>query len=285
MLIGIAQENQILKVGKRIQMLSRPLIEQIKKSIVFLGRVNQDQSVDLQATGFLVSIDSVDHLVTAKHVVFDSGRDEFIDTNMVVLLNTTDRTINARHIDGIKRVLSCNWIFHPNRDVDVAIIPFGIQEGNDDIKVIPRDYFLPADELFENLDVFFLSYQPGIEPKEKILPILRRGAISVMNEDTTFFIDAASFPGNSGSPVFLSPSMMLTETASYTVSPGGKFIGVIGGYIPYQEEAVSLQTGHRRIIFEENTGLSKAWSIRFINEIIDSQAFKQQVGKIQSNSK
>jgi hypothetical protein len=193
--------------------------------------------------------------------------------------NTTSGKMHVRTVDDIKKHMNCNWIFHQKREVDVAIIPFEFNI-NDDIMFIPDNLFLSPNELFEGYDIFFLSYQPGIEIKQRISPILRRGAISLINEDATFYIDAAAFPGNSGSPVFLKPSMMLNEAGTFSVNPGGKFIGVIGEYIPYAEVAISVQTHRPRIVFEENTGLSKVWSVFFINEIIESEVFKQQLQSI-----
>jgi hypothetical protein len=48
-----------------------------------------------------------------------------------------------------------------------------------------------------------------------------------MNDDKTFFVDAAAFPGNSGSPVFLNPTSMTYDKTGLSPFPGG-FIGVIG---------------------------------------------------------
>ncbi len=61
---------------------------------------------------------------------------------------------------------------------------------------------------------------------------------------------------------------------------GGKFIGIIGEYLPYQEVAISTQTGRPRVVFEENTGLSRVWSVNFIREIVESNTFKQQLDKV-----
>jgi len=61
---------------------------------------------------------------------------------------------------------------------------------------------------------------------------------------------------------------------------GGKFIGIIGEYLPYQEVAISTQTGRKRVVFEENTGLSRVWSVNFIREIVESNTFKQQLDKV-----
>jgi hypothetical protein len=249
-----------------------------------MGTINQDKHLVPHATGFLVNIGGIFHLMTAKHVVFSSRKNDFTDKNLVVFFNANDGRIVAQPLELIKNNFHCNWVFHPKRDVDIALIPFGIQEG-DDVKIISEDYFLTPDQLFENQDVFFLSFQPGIQIEQKISPIFRRGAISLMNDDTTFYIDAAAFPGNSGSPVFLNPSVMLTEAGTFSVSLGGKFIGLIGEYIPYTEVAISLQTNRPRIVFEENTGLSKVWSVRFINELLASKQFKDQVSKLPRDQK
>lgn len=61
---------------------------------------------------------------------------------------------------------------------------------------------------------------------------------------------------------------------------GGKFIGIIGEYLPYQEVAISTQTGRKRVVFEENTGISRVWSVNFIREIVESNTFKQQLDKV-----
>ena len=64
---------------------------------------------------------------------------------------------------------------------------------------------------------------------------------------------------------------------------GGKFIGIIGEYLPYKEIAVSVQTGRPRVVFEENTGLSRVWSVEYLNEIIESDAFKDQIENIKKS--
>lgn len=138
---------------------------------------------------------------------------------------------------------------------------------------------MPFQQLSELGDIFFISYQPGIQIRNRISPIIRAGTISVMNDDNTFYIDAAAFPGNSGSPVFLRPSLSYDEKVVHTMG-GGYFAGVIGEYLTYKEVAISTQTRRPRIAFEENTGLSKVWSTNFINGIAESTAFQQQLDKI-----
>lgn len=208
---------------------------------------------------------------------------KLIDENIYAFYNTKVGGIKERSLDEVKKTFSVDWIFHENNNVDIAIIPFPINIKKDDVKIVPDELFLGTDRLFELYDIFFLSYQPGVQPENKISPIIRTGTISLFNDDKTFYVDATAFPGNSGSPVFLKPSPIRFDENRISIGGdrlGGKFIGIIGEYLTYQELAVSTQTGRPRIIFEENTGLSKVWSISFINEIIESNNFKEQLHKL-----
>jgi len=263
------------------------LINEIKKTVVFLGKITDKGEIDPNATGFLVNIQGIFHLMTAKHVVkeFKNGKftDKFIDEGMWVFFNTTDGKIGLRSIGDIKKKFGINWVFHENKDVDIAIIPFGLDVQKDDVKTIPENLFFSTDRLFELYDAFFLSYQPGIKPKDRISPVIRKGTISLINDDKTFYLDGFAFPGNSGSPVFLKPSPIRFDEGGISLGGdplGGKFIGIIGEYLTYREVAISTQTGRPRVVFEENTGLSKVWSVTFINQIIESDKFKQQLDNL-----
>jgi len=261
----------------------RAIIEQIRKSVVFLGKRTDKEDPQPYATGFLLDIHNVFHLATAKHVVVDPRTGEFIDSEMQVVFNLKDGKIGLRSVDEIKSRFGVNWLFHESEEVDIAIIPFGLDPQEDDVKTIPDYLFCGTDRLFELYDVFFLSYQPGIQPQKRICPIIRKGTISLINEDKTFYIDAFAFPGNSGSPVFLKPSPIGFDEGVISVGGdklGSKFIGIIGEYVPYEEVAISTQTGRARVLFQENTGLSKVWSVAFINDIVESEACKQQLGKL-----
>ena len=47
---------------------------------------------------------------------------------------------------------------------------------------------------------------------------------------------------------------------------------MVSGYIPYQDVAVSQQTGRRRIIFEENSGLGKVVPYDAIQRLVNGIA-------------
>jgi len=261
----------------------RDLIEQIKKTVVFLGRLDEQQRPELIATGFLISIETVFHLVTAKHVVVNPKTGKPTVEGLCVFFNLKSGGIGHRKLDDIKRRWNVQWLFHQRSDVDVAMIPFGLDPKQDNVLTIPENLFLSIDQVYELYDIFFLSYQPGLQAINRITPVVRNGSVSIVNEDKSLYIDGAAFPGNSGSPVFLKPSPIRFDKRSITIGNdplGGKFIGIIGEYLPYQEVAVSVQTGRPRVVFEENTGLSRVWSADLVREIMESPVARKQLQKL-----
>jgi hypothetical protein len=222
-----------------------------------------------------MQIDGIHHLVTAKHVI--ARKDGTVDDEgMVIFFNLVSGTRAFRTLEMTKNKFKVDWIFHQNRDVDIALIPIGIDTGTDDVRVIPDDMILKPESLAEGYDVFFLSFQPQIPIGQRIVPLVRQGMISLIHADKTIVMDALVYPGNSGSPVFVTPSLGLDNQIN------GHFIGVVGAYIPYKEECISLQTEETRIIFEDNTGLSVVYPVNFINEIIGYGEFKAQIAKLKS---
>lgn len=222
------------------------------------------------------------HLVTAKHVIFDNTKNEISDQDLFIFYNVKGGSMKSIPISSVKSELGVDWCFHNKPEVDIALIPFPLDVDKDDIKTIPNSMFLSPDKILETYDVLFLSYQPGTEYVERISPIIRKGMISRLNTDGTFYIDGFAFPGNSGSPVFIKPDVgRLGEKGFELRDPiAGKFLGIIGAYVPYREMAFSAQTKQARIMFEENTGLSQVWPVVLINEIIESASFKAQVSEI-----
>lgn len=261
------------------------MIANAKKCVVFLGTINEQGVPNLLATGSLVLVDNVFYLVTAKHVIYDKMKEQLKDENIAVFYNMKNGQVAARKLSSFKND-DIYWIFHENPEVDIAMLPFPIDLKNDDVMVISENLFTGTDKLFELYDVFFLSYQPGIELGTKISPVTRSGMVSIINANNTFYIDAFAFPGNSGSPVFVKPSPIRFDKKGTVIGAdelGGAFVGIVGEYLTYQELAISAQTGRPRVVFEENIGLSKVWSTSFLREIMGSEEFKKQAKKLKNS--
>jgi len=269
------------------QMSIEETISIVKKNIVFIGKeiidpLSNDPKYAFIGTGFIAEINKIYHIITARHVVLNPNTKQF-DDDLIIFFNKKSGNIGSRKIEDIKNRIQVNWITHTNDNIDIAIIPFGFNPDEDDISLIPEDMLLNFNNLRELYDVYYLSYQPNIKIGDKVTPIIRTGTISLLNDDKTLYLDGQVFPGNSGSPVFIKPVPFSFNESGMVIGSNphnNKLIGLIGEYVPYQDVAYSKQTGRVRVVFEENTGLSKVWSVDLILEIIESDSFKEQIERI-----
>lgn len=253
-----------------------------KQTVVFLGVVKDPPKAPAQAaepvftgTGFLVAVEGITYLVTAKHVVLQILSVPGSPEKMIAAANLKTGQMTVLSFAEQQRQHRAGWIIHQN--ADVAMIPFALPPTLN-ARVIPERDFLPVDALQELQEVFYFSFQPDLDLKERITPITRRGMVSLIQDARTVILDAFTFPGNSGSPVFIRPSPVGFAEGGVVVAAGVdcKFIGLVGGYIPYREAAISQQTGRPRVVFEENTGLAVMITVDAINELIASEAFQKQ---------
>lgn len=127
--------------------------------------------------------------------------------------------------------------------------------------------------------VYVLGFPMGIVSPDRQYVIVRAGVIArlrdaVDQKSREFLIDANVFPGNSGGPVVLKPEVVSIEQTK--AINRAALIGIITSYVPYQDIAISQQTGRPRIIFEENSGLAAVVPSDCIIEVVED-AFKQQM--------
>src|SRR3990172_1553482 len=97
---------------------------------------------------------------------------------------------------------------------------------------------------------------------------------SSASHETTSSCDTAQFPGNSGGPVIIEPSAGSIEGTKPIT--GSYLIGIVSGYLPYQDIAISAQTRRPRIVFEENSGLASVHPVDFVSQTIDAGFRKSQ---------
>jgi hypothetical protein len=135
---------------------------------------------------------------------------------------------------------------HPDEDVDLAILPCGrflrqmISDGRpvysthlDERHLAPPDFMQTASAMEE---VIMVGYPIGLWDESNNLPILRRGVTATpVNRDyqgrREFVIDAACFPGSSGSPVFYveRPTFELNGGRRRAGSEGVALLGILWG--------------------------------------------------------
>jgi hypothetical protein len=127
-----------------------------------------------------------------------------------------------------------SWMPHPDATVDLCVMPIaGLLEQAErngrglgftplDMSLVPTDQELA--QLTPLEEVLMIGYPNGIWDSRNNMPILRRGVTAThpaveYDGRREFMIDAACFPGSSGSPV------MLYNTGGYYLPDGGFALG------------------------------------------------------------
>jgi hypothetical protein len=230
----------------------------------FLGYETPDQSgVEEGATRHAV------FLVTNRHVV--DGEDElYIRFNQG---SGSERfQLVMEHEDG-------SPAFSVSEHFDLAICPINAETMRDagaDFSVLPERAHLDLQgiqslEIVGGDAVFTLGFPMGIAGTEKKYAIVRSGVVArvdreIVDETGCFLIDCPVFPGNSGGPVVLRP-----EALALGNQPPRKkvhVIGIVSGYVPYTDTAISEQTQRPRVSFEENSGLAHVVPMDAVNELV-----------------
>ena len=218
-------------------------------------------------------------LITNRHVV-EGTNELFARFNLSSSIDTRKYNIPLRNPDGSSR-----WTIHPDSKCDVAVIPinanklkedginFGFYEGDSRTTITVQH--AKQIETSEGDGVFVLGFPLGMSGAEYNYTIVRQGNIARIRDwidgsSKTFLIDASVFPGNSGGPVILKPE--LTSIKGTTANDRALLIGMVSSYIPYEDVAVSRQTGKARAVFVENSGLGVVVPIDIIQETVSLAA-------------
>ncbi|MBS3936066.1 MAG: trypsin-like peptidase domain-containing protein [Sulfuritalea sp.] len=143
------------------------------------------------------------------------------------------------------------WFYHPDASVDLAVLPLRpleahIREQGGEIFYQAIDgRLIPDGATVTNLDaleqVIFVGYPSGVWDKANLMPILRRGTTATpvfldFEARPEFLVDAAVYPGSSGSPVFLYDSDTIAQRGA---ARRFLFLGVVAAVF-FKEESNHL---------------------------------------------
>jgi S1-C subfamily serine protease len=186
-------------------------------------------------------------IVTNRHVVENVRRGGLVFT----------QKLNGQPILGQRFQLNIDdfphaWFLHPDPEIDLAIVPMRPleQAARDqgvelyyhaiDTRLAPDAAQLRALDALE--EVLFVGYPSGVWDQTNLMPILRRGTTATpmlldFEGRKEFLVDAAVYPGSSGSPVFV----YQPDSGRPAVRNGRKFLfaGVIAAVF-FREEANHL---------------------------------------------
>jgi hypothetical protein len=186
-------------------------------------------------TGFLFSLFrvggvSIPAIVTNKHVIAGAST-----VHLRFTLAVEDNKPDYGNFVDIKLDNFENlWVPHSHPDVDLAIFPCGQllnnleKSGKKPFIIAISDEFILKDndtrELTPLEELIVIGYPDGISDSKNNTPILRKGITATpvfldFEGRKEFLIDAAIYPGSSGSPVYL------FNIGSYPGKNGGIIIG------------------------------------------------------------
>lgn len=213
------------------------------------------------------------YLVTNRHVLMG------LDNAYLRCNPQADKPAREFHLtlsDGDKLL----WFAHPNDEIDIAALPIHFDllvESGMQVAYFQADQHSATIDAMNALGVtegdfaYVLGFPMGLVGQHRNTVIVRGGTLARVRDmlariSKVFLVDAFVFPGNSGGPVVLKPEALAIEGTKPQLAP--YLIGIVQSYVPYDDVAISAQTGRPRIVFEENTGLAAAHPVDFIIETI-----------------
>jgi hypothetical protein len=234
---------------------------------------------------------SFGYIVTAKHVLKDVDgsylKSVKLRVNLVKPQTDSDLTFGDIAVsDDAGRLL---W-FEDKEDPqnDVAIVPGMPSQGLVDFKTVPIQMFTDAELLKkrtveEGDSVYLLGLMPQYYGERRNYPVVRRGTLALMTDEPiqtgpdtrqhAYLAELASWPGNSGAPVFLN----LGGLRGGSLIGGSDFhlLGLMLGYFSNVRRADVVDT--RTIMGGDpsNIGISFVLPASTIRKVLDSAPLQQ----------
>ena len=266
-------------------------------TVAALGETNQSGKIEYNATGFLYGYPSGRYdddgnprytifLVTNRHVykrALNRQRNAGVTNpslrirlNKPIGIDSEPYRLALVNPDG-----SSNWTLHPDNEIDVAVVNIDVNkmksEGLEyswfgcDVETLTREQAV-EEEVSEGDSVFVLGFPLGEAGERRNYTIVRQGIIAraqdwLNGDGKTFLLDAMIFPGNSGGPVLLKPELLSIEGTKATNRCA--LLGMVSGFLPYKDVAISLQSERPRMIIEENSGLAVVVPHDLVKETVE----------------
>jgi hypothetical protein len=275
----------------------------ITKTVVFIYTDPDGTRAQADGTGFHVSIPSPTvpgrmwgYLVMAKHMVVTNPNDLNgpVVPNLWVRVNMKSGGTSMYKLDLITSGNNQTLFFNSDPSVDVAVFPVKPADIDKmDVQFLPEKMLSSADDLRTlnigvGTDMFFTGMFTGFLGEKRSYPIVRFGKLAMIPDEKIDFstglpaagylMEAFSFGGNSGSPVFFYPSAdNLPGTLALGPRPikiAGVMRGFFGDFEPIQllqkQTSAQDQPGQKIPVSNGNSGIAFVVPAKFISEILHS---------------
>lgn len=198
-------------------------------------------------------------ILTNKHVVADFNEIKLTLTVRTPEEDISDIVVAPDDLQITFLIPECKQrlLPHPDPEVDLCAFLIGdilehINQTGKQLRntFLSTNFLVPADER-NNIrpiePVIMIGYPSGLWDEGNNRPLARRGTTAShpflkWNGKLEFVIDAACFPGSSGSPVFLFEDMMYrTNGNAYTPGTKAQLLGILASGPLYTNEGKLIQ--------------------------------------------
>jgi hypothetical protein len=176
------------------------------------------------------------------------------------------------------------FVVHPTLDIGAFLIDLGSAALDDSgrvtqelckLKMLPASRILHRKEVATGDEAFFVGFPFGLGTESSVNPVIRSGSVAWEDPTTSeFLLDALSFGGNSGSPVFTKGTLSRKPQVIHWEDP--MLIGMILGHLGDSLEGILTQPNpalnivERKSVELQNWGLARCVWVDEILPILDN---------------
>lgn len=267
---------------------ARMIPQELKKSVTFIFVDDNNGKLLPNGTGFFVHVEEnkniFSYLVTAKHVLFDNNGNRFKE--IYIRLNTAKNSSEILRIPFVGENASKVY-YHNDSSIDIAVIPFLPDVTKYDFKMLTSN-MLTTKQLFDEVkiregdDVFFTGLFTPYFGVDRNYPIFRFGKVALLTEEPIpwfenkqnqflklYLIEAQSYGGNSGSPVFFYLKYDREDTKRFIGKDAYLLAGIMKGYFADTQE-IKIIDAKPVPISQQNNGIAAVVPAFFLHEILFS---------------
>jgi hypothetical protein len=277
--------------------MGAPIPSEVKSVVAFIFIANDDGKLIPNGTGFFVGVKKPSnanyfnvYLVTAEHVLCKPNTTDFLG-KIFIRLNKKEGGSQIGEISLFTEGERRNVFTHSDPSVDIAVIPFLPDQEKFDFKFLPDDMITTKEtykelNIREGSDVFFTGLFTPYPGAERNYPVVRFGRVALVTDEKIewqgklmdlYLIEAGSYGGNSGSPVFFYLGAEREPGSIVVGSPILKLAGVMQGTFLDAHEIKVVETKKVPIAIS-SMGIAAVVPAFRLHEILYSKELKEKRG-------
>jgi len=276
--------------------MAGPIPPEIKSAVCFVF-TEKDTKLVPNGTAFFVAVKNPSkptsangYLVTAKHVLYKPDTTEFL-SKIYIRLNKKAGGSEIGTIPIQTQGGNQNVFLHEDSSVDLAVIPLFPDQERFDLKFLPEEFITTKEDytklsIREGSDIFFTGLFTPFVGAEKNYPVVRFGRVALVTDEkidwkgipmTLYLIEAGSYGGNSGAPVFFYLGSDRVPGALVVGAPVLKLAGIMQGTFLDAQEIKVVNTKTTPISLS-NMGIAAVVPAYKLHELLFSTELKRQRG-------